>query len=188
MGILPFVKTTSLRPDANMEEHVSSDMLRLRKSPGKSQRKVVRKDQLHYQRSLHNWVVHLKILIRKSLFNVKKENWDQNTPSNSPRARGTKKIGKERVHREALSQNERSPCAPIFGERSHEETLHQERRARRVAWDLAKIFTSSRMWTKLRFTLLLKQGKCWRPLQKVQRNENSWLTPEHQCTCWATRI
>ena len=34
--------------------------------------------------------------------------------------------------------HERSPCAPKFGEISHEEALHQERCARRVAWDLAK--------------------------------------------------
>ena len=34
--------------------------------------------------------------------------------------------------------HERSPCAPKFGERSHEETLHQERCARGAAWDLAK--------------------------------------------------
>ena len=39
-GILPCVKTTSLSAD--------SDMLRLRRSPAKKQRKVVRKDQLHY--------------------------------------------------------------------------------------------------------------------------------------------
>ena len=38
---------------------------------------------------------------------MKKENWDQNTPSNSPRALGTKKIGKERVHREELSKSVR---------------------------------------------------------------------------------
>ena len=40
-GILPCVKTTSLKQDANMEEHVSSDMLRLRRIPARSQRKVV---------------------------------------------------------------------------------------------------------------------------------------------------
>ena len=32
--------------------------------------------------------------------------------------------------------NERSPCSPKFEERSHEDTLHQERCARRVALDL----------------------------------------------------
>ena len=55
---------------------------------------------------------------------------------------GTKeKFGKERVHRKELIQK----CEPQERERTEEETLHQERRARRVAWDLAKIFTSSRM-------------------------------------------
>ena len=48
-------------------------------------------------------------------------------------------------------------CAPKFGERWHEETLHQERCGRSAAWDLANIFTSSRMRTELGFTLLLKQ-------------------------------
>ena len=45
-GILPCVKSTSLGLDANLEEHVSSDMLRQMRSPARSQRKVVRKDQL----------------------------------------------------------------------------------------------------------------------------------------------
>ena len=34
--------------------------------------------------------------------------------------------------------HERSPCSPKFEDRSHEETLHQERRARKASWDLAK--------------------------------------------------
>ena len=34
--------------------------------------------------------------------------------------------------------HERSPCAPTPEERSHEETLIQERSARNAAWDLAK--------------------------------------------------
>ena len=38
-----------------------------------------------------------------------------------------------------VAPHERSPCAPKFGERSHEETLHQGRCARKAAWDLAKI-------------------------------------------------
>ena len=71
-------KTTSLRSDAYVEEHVSWGMVRLR-SPARSQRKMVRKDQLPYWRSLHNWVVYPKSLIRETLFHVKKENWDQNT-------------------------------------------------------------------------------------------------------------
>ena len=62
--------------------------------------------------------------------------------------------------------HERRLCAPKFEERSHEETLHQERCARGVAWNLAKIFTSSIMRTKLRFILLSKPGQCRRPLRK----------------------
>ena len=34
--------------------------------------------------------------------------------------------------------HERSPCAPKFEDRAPEETLQQERCARREAWDLAK--------------------------------------------------
>ena len=47
--------------------------------------------------------------------------------------------------------HERSLCAPKFEDRSHEETLTPERCARRAAWDLAKILTSSRIRTELRF-------------------------------------
>ena len=37
---------------------------------------------------------------------LKQENWNQNTPSNTPKTLGTKsKFGKETVHREALSKN-----------------------------------------------------------------------------------
>ena len=39
LGILPCVKTASLRPAAYMEENVSSGMLRPRRSPAKSQKK-----------------------------------------------------------------------------------------------------------------------------------------------------
>ena len=35
--------------------------------------------------------------------------------------------------------HERSPGAPKFGERSHEETLHQGRCARKATWDVTKI-------------------------------------------------
>ena len=79
--------------------------------------------------------------------------------------------------------HERSPCAPKFEERSQEETLHQESCARREALDLATIFASSRMRRKLRFTLQLKPGQRRRPLRNDQRNENSWLILEHECSC-----
>ena len=47
-----------------------------------------------------------RFLSETNPFFVKRENWDQDTPSNSPRAPGTKeKFGKERVHREELSKS-----------------------------------------------------------------------------------
>ena len=60
---------------------------------------------------------------------VEKENSDQVTPSNSPRARAPKKnSGKKGPSRRIIQKcepHERSPCAPGFEERS-QESLHQE--------------------------------------------------------------
>ena len=46
LGTLPCVKITSLRQDASMATNAISDMFRRRRSPARSQRMVVRKDQL----------------------------------------------------------------------------------------------------------------------------------------------
>ena len=149
-GILPRVKTARLRPDPYMEEQISSDTLRLMRSQAKSLTGSARGSVT----LLMEW--YLKILIRESLFNVKKEKWDQNAPSNSPKALGTKKNrerkGLSRRIIQKCEPHERGPCAPKFGERSHEETLHQERCARKAAWDLGKTFT-----TKLRLIFLVKK-------------------------------
>ena len=67
-----------------MATNAISDTLRPKESPARGQRKVVQKDQLRYSRSLFNWVVYLKILIRENLFYVNLENWDRHSPSNSP--------------------------------------------------------------------------------------------------------
>ena len=69
---------------------------------------------------------------------------------------------------------ERSPCAPKFEDRSHEETLFQERFARKAAWDLANILTSS--------SVLVKSKVCRRlSLRRDQKNENSWSIQEQRC-------
>ena len=158
-------------------EHVSSDMLRLRRSPARIHRKVVRKDQLHYWRTLQNWVVYLKIRIRESLFNVQKEKWDQNTPSNSSRAPGTKKKkGQKGVHRKEVKKVWTSWAWSLranFRERSHEETVHQERCARWVAWDLAKLLQTQECRQNYVLILLLKPKWCQHILQNLQKSENS---------------
>ena len=43
IGILPWIKTTSLRLDTNLATHAIFDMLRQMRIPAKSQRKVVRR-------------------------------------------------------------------------------------------------------------------------------------------------
>ena len=76
-----------------MATNVISDMLRQKEKPNKRSKEGGTKGS----------VVCLKILIRENLVYVKRENWDQDTPSNSPKAPGTKsKFGKERVHRKEL--------------------------------------------------------------------------------------
>ena len=55
IGTLPCVSLTGLNQDAHVAKNANSDTLRSMGSPARSQRKVVRKDQLHYWRSLHNW-------------------------------------------------------------------------------------------------------------------------------------
>ena len=123
-----------------MATNAITDMLRQKESQTKGQIKVVQKDQLPCRRSLDNWVVCLKILFEKKLFYLNRRNWNQSTPSNSPRAPGTKlKIRERKVPSRGIilkwSPHERCPCAP----RSHEkDTLHQERCARKAAWDMAR--------------------------------------------------
>ena len=47
-GICPCVKSTNLNSDGHMAINADFDILRHRNSPVRSQRKVVRKDHLHY--------------------------------------------------------------------------------------------------------------------------------------------
>ena len=54
--------------------------------------------------------------------------------------------------------HERSPCAPKFEERTQNETLHQERCARRVTRDLAKSVYKLKNSKTLHSTLLSKHG------------------------------
>ena len=51
---------------------------------------------------------------------------------------GVRGSGLSRGFIQKCAPHERSPCAPKFEDRSHEETLTQERCARKAGWDLAK--------------------------------------------------
>ena len=117
-----------------------------------------------------------RFLSEKIYSTWKGENWDQDTPSDSPRAPGTKfKFGKERLHREELSKSVRLMSVVLArqksGERSHEETLPQERCARRVAWDLAKPVCKPKNADKATFSTP-NEAK-GNPLRTVHRSDNS---------------
>ena len=126
-GILPYVKTTSLRLVAHLAKNAFSDMLRRRRSQSRSQRNVVRKDQLLYCRGVYTIGLCVSRFLSEKF---SKGTWQQT------------QIGERKSPSRAIIQecepHERSLCAPKFVERSHEETLHQERCARRVARNLAK--------------------------------------------------
>ena len=179
LGTLPCVN-----PDANMATYVNSDILRLMCSLARSRRKVVWKVQLPYWRSLYK---------RKS---TPREEGQLGSNHAVIFSIGTwhnvnmrERKGPSRGVIQKCVPHERNPCAPRFEERTQDETLHQERCARRVACDLAKsVQMLQKIRTELRFTLLLMPGQRWRPLQNLLRNGNSWLIPEHQRTCWAKRI
>ena len=105
----------------------------------KSKKRGVKGSVSLLKRSTYNWVVYLKILIRENLFHVNQENWDRNTPSNTwHQIKIRERKGPSRGIIQKCAPHERSPCAPQFEEISHEETLHQERSARKGALDLAK--------------------------------------------------
>ena len=160
-------------------------------SPAKSRRKVVWKDQLPYERSLYNWVVCLKILVREQLFNGEKDNWDQITPSNSPRAHWHhKKIGERKGPSRGVIQKPcaswaQSVCSRILGQDTRRNLATRKMRPQSSIGLGEKCLSAQKYGQSYVFTLRLKPGQWWRPLQKLQRNDNSWLTPEHPCTCWA---
>ena len=166
-----------------MAKSADSDMLRLMGCQANSRRKVVRRASC----------------LIEGVYTI--ESQDSHPRKSIPRKEG--KLGSTRtvnfskgtwhhikkLERKGPSQGvtqkcERNPGAPSFEQRTQDETLHQERCARRVAWDLAKsVYKLKKIRIKLRFTFRLKPGQRPRPLQNLHRNENSWVTPEHQCTC-----
>ena len=116
----------------------------------------------------------------KNLHQGKKEKWDQITPSTSPRARGTtEKFGNERVHHEASFQSV-IRVLPELGKEHKTKPRTKKDAPAEYHGTWPKMSTSSKIRVKLRFTLRLKPGQRRRPLQNLQRNENSWLTPEQK--------
>ena len=161
-----------------MATNAISDMLRQKESSKKS-KKGGAKDQLLYWRSLYNWVVSLKILIRENLFYVNLECWESKHTIKF--SKGTwhqikNKFGKERVHREVLSKSVRHMSVVLARRNSRKDHMlrpwskNDAPAKQRGIW--RKIFTSSRTRTKLRLILLLKLRQCQHfPLQKPEERE-----------------
>ena len=97
------------------------------------------------------------------------------------------KIGKERVHREASfkSANLTNAIRALPDLRKGHKTKPRTKKDASAEWHETwrKMSTSSKIRTKLRFSIRLKPGQSRRPLQNLQRNGNSRSTPEHLCTC-----
>ena len=77
--------------------------------------------------------------------------------------------GPSRGINQMCALHERSPCAPKFEDRSHEETLTQERFARKAAWDLAKHIYKLRNLDKATFYMPGEAKVCRRLL--LQRGQ-----------------
>ena len=138
--------------DKCLFRHVEADVKPNKKSKKGGAKQEVDKQEVE-ERSLYSCVMYLKILIRENLFNVNLEYWDQNTLR--------ERKGPSRGIIQKCAPHERGSCAPKFEDRSHEETLNQERCARKAAWDFAKkTFASSRIRTKLGFMFLAKSKVC----------------------------
>ena len=142
LGILPYVKITNLKRDANLATNVCSDTLRLNGSPIKSRRKVVEKDQWPYWRSLHCWVVSQDCFSRNSILRAHGKLGSNRTVKFSNdtwhHLKDREGTGPSQGMMQTCEPQERSPCEPKFEDRTVQETLQQERCARREAWDLAK--------------------------------------------------
>ena len=127
-----------------MAKNADSDMLRLRRSPAKNQRKVVRKEPLHFllKESTQLGCVSQDSNLRKSFQREEGKLGSKHTVKFSKstwhQIKNRERKGPSRGIIPKCEPHDRSPCSPKFGERSHEETLHQERCARKVAWDSAK--------------------------------------------------
>ena len=100
----------------------------LEEKPNKKSKKGGAKGSVAKLKNWHKRIAYLRILIRRSRFYGKDDNWEAVTRFKSHDAGIVQKC----------EPHERSPCAPKFADRSQQDTVKQERCARRVAWNLAK--------------------------------------------------
>ena len=133
-GILPCVRTTSLKKDVYMATHAISDMLRPKESAAKRSKKSGAKGSVAMlKESTQLGCVSQDSYPRKTILREPKH------PSNSPKAPGTKlKFGKERVHREELSKSVHLMSVVLARQILGKDHMRRPRCARKAVWDLAR--------------------------------------------------
>ena len=131
-GTLPCASISSLNLDASMLTVDISDTLKLMGSPVK---------KLPYWQRIFNWDVCPKVVFRKVYFAGGKLGSNRAVKF-SKTTMATQQFGIEKDPSQGVMQKcvprERLPWAPKFEERTQDETLKRERRARRDVGDLAK--------------------------------------------------
>ena len=170
-GTLPYVRITSLTKVVYMATNAISDMLRQMESPTRSRRKVLAKGPVAIlKESIQLGWVSQDSYPRKSLLRQSENLGSKRAVKFSEGTWHLTKIRERKGPSRGLIQkcapHGRSPCALKFKNRSHEETLQQERCARKAAWNLANIFLSSRIRIQIRFIFLVKPITSKRPEER----------------------
>ena len=138
--------TAKKNRDANSSKSACSGTPRLTASPTKSRRKVVEKDRLPYGRIRSNWVAYHRTKSHRNPNRFLRKSTKSLGPKRSVQfSKGTirhGKIGKIKGPSQGVTgqcePHDRSPHAPKIEDRTHEETLQQERCSRRDVWEMAK--------------------------------------------------
>ena len=79
-GILPCVWMTGLKKGVYVATHATSDMLRHKESPKRSRKKWSNRISCYIEGVYKIGLCISRFFFRENLFNLNKENWDQNTP------------------------------------------------------------------------------------------------------------
>ena len=150
------------KSDTVMEENVSSRHVEAEEKPSKKSKKDCAKGSVAIlKESAQLACVSHASHPRKSIQRERRIIGIKNVPSFFPKALGTKsEFGKEPSPGiiQKCEPYESGLCAPKLSERSHEETLHQERFARKAAWGLAKRIYKLKNADKATFYTLNEKG------------------------------
>ena len=144
-GILPCVKTTILRQDEKFGRTCFFRHVKAEEKPSKKSKKGGAKGSVALlKESTQLGCVSEDSYPRKSIQRAEGKLGSKHAVKLSKGTWHQKKKNRERQgsiernYSNKCEPHERSPCAPKFGEIAQEDTSHQERCARRVAWALSK--------------------------------------------------